>query len=252
MTDSLESSLRIHYHCINMLSWSLPSSIKLYKMKSLLYCILVTIASASAVGSPVRVKVDTPPAIKPIEEMSFKELLDEGRYALNNVAAINMMHSNPDVVRLQKVFTALSKTLPFVTYDKSIGPIERGADGLIHEILHPMTTAQDTLDVARSSISHPLSSRGPYHILTLLLIVFMLYILVGSIIMSKYYDARGTDRIPHMSFWLGYPGLVADGFNYLKQLIGSPVTSPSYQRIAVIASNKHHGSRDMFSNFEPI
>ena len=252
MTDSLENSLRIHYHCIYILSWSLPSFIKIYIMKSLLNCMLVTIASAAAVESPVQVKDDTPPAIKPIEEMSLKELLDEGRYALNNVTAINFMHTNLYVIRLQKVFSALSKTLPLVTYDQSIGPIERGTDGLIHEIFHPMATAQDTFDVARSSLSHPLSSREPYHILVLLLIVFMLYILVGSIIMSKYYDARGTDRIPHMSFWLGYPGLVADGFDYLKQLIGSPVTSPSYQRIAVIPNHKHHGSRDMFAHFEPI
>lgn len=46
----------------------------------------------------------------------------------------------------------------------------------------------------------------------------VIYLLIGSAIKYQMMGARGLDMIPHIGFWVEYPGLVVDGFLYSKDL----------------------------------
>ncbi len=72
--------------------------------------------------------------------------------------------------------------------------------------------------------------------------------------MTKYYDAQGIERLPHMSFWVSYPGLVTDGVFYARDLVGmsSGGVSGAYDRISSTSAKFPDASRDTFSQFEPI
>jgi hypothetical protein len=73
------------------------------------------------------------------------------------------------------------------------------------------------------------------------------------VILAKYYDAQGMERVPHLSFWLSYPGLVMDGVHYLKDLAGfQNVGGVGYDRISTNSIKYPDASRDTFSQFEPI
>jgi hypothetical protein len=191
---------------------------------------------------------------KPIEQMGFGELLDTGREALNNLTVIPLVRGNVHLLRLQEVMKSLSKTLPLVTYDSSITPIERGVDGLIHNALHPVEFLGNEYRGASWDFRHITERDSAYGLLRGLVIIMLLYFIIGFIIMAKYYKAEGPERIPHAQFWMAYPSLVMDGINYARDQVGitsDKGNSTSYERIAD-TSTKFHGSRDTFSQFEPI
>jgi hypothetical protein len=189
---------------------------------------------------------------KPVEQMSFGELLNEGKEAINNITLIANMAHHPQVVRMQNVLNAFSKTLPLVTYDQSISPLERGADGLIHGVFHPIDTARNNLAGLSWDLQHITQEHSSFIILRGLVIFFCLYIIIGAFIMAKYYNADGVDRIPHLSFWMAYPGLVVDGIAFVSDRLGCDVSPSTYQRLSVAVASKNMGSRDTFSQFEPI
>lgn len=189
---------------------------------------------------------------KHIDRMSFGELLKEGKEALNSISQAGNLTHHPEIIRMQKVLNAFSKTLPLVTYDQSITPIERGADGLLHEIFHPVLTAQEQLHGLSWDIRHITEESSAFILLRGIAIMFCLYVIVGAMIMSKYYNANGIDRIPHVSFWLAYPGLVLDGITFVGDRLGFDMSSATYQRLAVAVGGKSTGARDTFSQFEPI
>jgi hypothetical protein len=189
---------------------------------------------------------------KQVEQINFGELLKEGKEAMNGIASLPNMINNAEVIRMQKVLNAFSKTLPLVTYDQSITPLERGADGLIHEVFHPVDTAKDKLAGLSWDLRHITQEHSAFIILRGLVIFFCLYVLIGALIMTKYYNAEGIDRIPHVSFWLAYPGLVVDGIAFVSDRLGCDVPPETYQRLNIAVASKNVGSRDTFSQFEPI
>ena len=189
---------------------------------------------------------------KPIDQMSFGELLKEGKEALNSITHTGNLSNHPEIIRMQNVLNAFSKTLPLVAYDQSISPLERGADGLLHEIFHPVLTAQEKLHGLSWDIRHITEESSAFILLRGIAILFCLYIIVGAMIMAKYYNADGLDRIPHLSFWLAYPGLVVDGITFVGDRIGFDMSSATYQRLTVAVGGKATGARDTFSQFEPI
>jgi len=191
---------------------------------------------------------------KPIEEMNFSELLDTGRQALNSLSAIPLVPGNMHYLRLQEVMKSLSKTLPLVTYDQSISPIERGADGLIHNVMHPVEFAKEHYKGTSWDVRHITEAEAASGLLRGILIVMLLYFIIGCIIMTKYYNAEGVERIPHSQFWIAYPSLVMDGVHYAKDQVGigsNRESNGAYERIAD-PSTKFSGSRDTFSQFEPL
>ena len=217
----------------------------------------VSIVGALAAQPPV---VQNPPPFKsifdakPIEEMGFGELLDTGRQALNNITMIPQVHGNIHLLRLQEVMKSLSKTLPLVTYDSSITPIERGVDGLIHNAFHPIEFAKQEYKGTSWDVRHITEAEAASGLLRGLVIIMLLYFIIGFIILAKFYKAEGIERIPHAQFWVAYPSLVMDGVNYAKDQVGigySKDSQGSYERIAD-PSTKFSGSRDTFSQFEPI
>lgn len=189
---------------------------------------------------------------KPIEQMSFGELLNEGKEAINNITLLANMAHHPQVVRMQNVLNAFSKTLPLVSYDQSISPLEKGADGLIHSVFHPIDTAGTNIAGLAWDVKHITQAHSAFIILRGLIIFFCIYIIIGAIIMAKYYNADGIDRIPHLGFWMAYPGLVVDGIAYVSDRMGCEVEPSTYQRLSVAVGSKQVGSRDTFSQFEPI
>jgi hypothetical protein len=191
---------------------------------------------------------------KPIEQMTFSELLITGIEALNNVTMLPNVMGNIHVHRLQEVLRSLSKTLPLVTYDESISPIERGLDGLVHNVFHPVDYAERQVRGARWDARHITASGSASGILRGLALILCIYMLVGFIVLSKYYSAEGMERIPHLQFWVAYPSLVLDGIYYVKDLTGfsnGMGTNGTYERI-VNPSTKFGSGRDTFSQFEPI
>lgn len=191
---------------------------------------------------------------KPIEQMGFGELLDTGRQALNNLTVIPQVHGNIHLLRLQEVMKSLSKTLPLVTYDSSITPIERGVDGLIHSAMHPVDFAKEKYKGTSWDVRHITEAEAASGLLRGIVIVMLLYFIIGFIILAKFYKAEGIERIPHAQFWVAYPSLVMDGVNYARDQVGigsNKDSSGSYERIAD-PSAKFSGSRDTFSQFEPI
>lgn len=211
----------------------------------LLYFVFSTLATSAFPPHP-----DTAP--KPIDKMGFGDLLAAGVVSLSELAKLENMHANPHVIRLNGILSALSRTLPLVNYDESISGVERQADGLIHDLFHPIQTAENGLRGAYWDAQHLTSDRSSFNLLAAILVGLSLYIIVGACIMAKYYDARGIDQIPHLSFWMAYPGLVIDGIVFVADSIGFDITSGSYQRLQVLVNNKSVGSRDTFSQFEPI
>ena len=189
---------------------------------------------------------------KPVEQMKFSELLIEGMHAINNITHLGNMAHDPDVIRMQQVLAALAKTIPLVAYDESITPLERRADGFLHQVFHPVDTARDKLHGLSWDVRHITQEHSAFIILRGLAIAFCLYILVGAIIMAKYYNANGVERIPHLSFWLAYPGLVVDGITFVADRLGFDTSSTGYQRLSVAVNGKTLGARDTFSQFEPI
>ena len=217
---------------------------------SLLSGVLSTQPPANQPHAPFKSIYDT----KPIEEMSLGELLNTCREALNNLTLIPHVHGNAHVGRLQEVFKSLSKTLPLVTYDTSISPIERGVDGLIHNALHPVEFVKNEYTGASWDVRHITQPDAAYGLLRGLVIIMLLYFVIGFVVLTKFYNAQGVERIPHSQFWVAYPALVMDGVVYVRDQIGiggDKIASGSYDRI-VDSSNKFSGSRDTFSQFEPI
>jgi hypothetical protein len=215
-----------------------------------LFLISVAAAAPHPAATPFKSVFDS----KPIEEMGFGELLNTGREALNNLTVIPMVAGNVHLLRVQEVMKSLSKTLPLVTYDASITPIERGVDGMIHNALHPVEFLGKEYKGASWDFRHITKPDSAYGLLRGLVIIMLLYFIIGFIIMAKYYKADGPDRIPHSQFWLAYPSLVMDVVNYARDQVGigsDKGTNASYERIAD-PSTKFQGSRDTFSQFEPI
>ena len=191
---------------------------------------------------------------KPIEQMKFGELLDTGREALNNITILPQVAGSVHVHRLQEVLKSLSKTLPLVTYDDSINPIERGVDGLVHSVFHPIAFAEDHARGASWDVRHITAPGSAFGIFRGLMLVVFLYFVIGFIVLAKFYHAEGTERIPHAQFWVDYPSLVTDGVYYAKDLAGfnnDKDSNGTYERI-VHSSTKFSSSRDTFSQFEPI
>ena len=191
-------------------------------------------------------------APKPIEKMTFGELLTEGMDSVNNIAKEPSMPINPHVVKLREILMALSKSTPLVNYEESLSGAERQADKVIHDLFHPIESAENGLHGAYWDSQHLTSERSAFNLLSGILICISLYIMVGACIMAKYYNAQGVDRIPHLSLWMAYPGLVVDGIIFVADQIGFDTSSGTYQRLHVLTNNKSAGSRDTFSQFEPI
>lgn len=187
---------------------------------------------------------------------------------LNNITMVPVMRGNPYITHLQDVIKAVrvrvwfhfcnfflqfSKTLPLVVQDSSIGQIERGADGLIHDVFHPIETFEHGIQGASWDVRHITSYRSSFILLRGLVIVFLLYIICGMIIMVKYHNAQGIERLPHLSFWMSYPGLVTDGVFYVRDMVGLHGGGGSYDRLSNSSNVKFpDASRDTFSQFEPI
>lgn len=223
----------------SFLSSSFFSTINSSEMRLFLIAAIITASKGAA-------------PTKTIDQMSFGELLKEGTDAINGIASIPNMAGNVQVVRMQEVIKAFAKTLPLVTYDESISPLERGADGLIHEVLHPIDTVKDKIGGLSWDLRHITAPRSSFIILRGIIIFFCLYILIGAFFLARNYNAQGIDRIPHLSFWMAYPGLVVDGITYVSDRLGCDVPPETYQRLNIAVSGKNSGSRDTFSQFEPI
>ena len=115
-----------------------------------------------------------------------------------------------------------------------------------------MEYIENGLHGVKWDVMHITSDRSSFILLRGIIVIFLMYILIGMCIMTKVYDAQGHERVPHMSFWMTYPGLVADGVYYAKDLVGANACADgTYQRVAN-PNNKFSGSRDTFSQFEPI
>ena len=106
------------------------------------------------------------------------------------------------------------------------------------------------MEALRWDASHITTSRSAVHILIFLLISFLLYIIVGSIVLTKFFNAEGIDRIPHLTFWMSYPGLVLDGLNYIRHSIGC-FSNEKFTQTSNY-STKFAPGRDTFSQFDPI
>eukprot|EP00929_Paragymnodinium_shiwhaense_P114898 TRINITY_DN83450_c0_g1_i1.p1 TRINITY_DN83450_c0_g1~~TRINITY_DN83450_c0_g1_i1.p1 ORF type:complete len:385 (+),score=57.47 TRINITY_DN83450_c0_g1_i1:64-1218(+) len=52
------------------------------------------------------------------------------------------------------------------------------------------------------------------------------YLCIGALVKSQTTGARGMDLIPHIGFWMEYPALVADGFQYCQLLFGAAAGKP--------------------------
>ena len=102
---------------------------------------------------------------KPIDRMSFGELLTAGMDSVNDIAKEQSMHMNPHVVRLREILNGLSKTLPLVNYEESLSGMERQADGFIHDIFHPIETTEDKLRGAYWDAGHLTSDRSSFNLL---------------------------------------------------------------------------------------
>jgi len=197
-----------------------------------------------------RAAAPAPP--KTADEMTFAELLKEGKEAINKIAVLPHMAQEIHVVKIQEVLKAFSRKLPALALDETISPLESGIDGLIHEVFHPIDTAKAGLKGLSWDMRHITSDRSAFIILRGLIIFFCLYILIGAFLTAKYYNAHGIDRIPHLSFWMAYPGLVVDGIAYVADQLGCDVPPETYQRLNIAVASKNAGARDTFSQFEPI
>ena len=192
------------------------------------------------------------PAPPDVAHMGVKDLLTEGTHALNNLTHSGNLQNNPDLIRLQGVFAALSGSLHDITQDASIGFLERGVDGLIHEAFHPIDFVEDQLHGAVWDAENITDTRSSFNLLRGIVVLFCCYVLIGSIIMAKYYNAVGMERMPHLSFWMAYPGLVNDGVAFAIDMIGSGNREIGFDRISAVPSSKFSGSRETFAQFEPI
>lgn len=86
--------------------------------------------------------------------------------------------------------------------------------------------------------------------------VFLVYLIVGVVYKSQALGATGLDMIPHIGFWMDYPKLVTDGFEYSKQVVGG------YLGMDLSSGSSSFGGgggfeplgrneRDTFAHFEP-
>ena len=83
------------------------------------------------------------------------------------------------------------------------------------------------------------------------MIGFAIYIFLGSIFLTKMYQADGLERIPHVTFWMGYPALVMDGVNLIRDFIGGSSSAVGLERLSAYSA-KPQTTRDPFSQFDPI
>jgi len=62
---------------------------------------------------------------------------------------------------------------------------------------------------------------------SIFLIIFFaaagLYFLVGVVVKWRVYSATGVELVPNTEFWVGLPGLIRDGFIYVKNKITGAV-----------------------------
>lgn len=78
--------------------------------------------------------------------------------------------------------------------------------------------------------------------------IALIYLIAGAIYKNQALGASGMDMIPHISFWMEYPQLVADGVTYAKLLLtgssGGGDFAGSFEPIG-------RAERDTFAQFEP-
>jgi hypothetical protein len=61
----------------------------------------------------------------------------------------------------------------------------------------------------------PACSAGCYFLFILALLAFV-YVLGGCVYNYRFTQSVGVESCPHVDFWRGLPGLVVDGFNFLR------------------------------------
>ena len=176
---------------------------------------------------------------------------------MNQVSNQHSLASDPAMMELRVTLAALIKLHPearsnSIQLDDDIQSyVEYGIDESLHAILHPLSSIREGSRGAMWDLKHPLRSRTMFNWLRGLLIFGLLYTLAGCYYNAAYLNMNGLDRIPHVSFWLDYPFLVLDGFNFaVMTLIGAG--SSGFSFLASSRDSKYASVRDSFANFEPI
>jgi hypothetical protein len=101
------------------------------------------------------------------------------------------------------------------------------------------------------NIEHIQNKNAATGLLRGLILVALAYVGIGSVI--KYYtlNVSGIEMIPHISFWMEYPKLVADGVTY-TQIIVAGFTGSSYSSGGQMSPGLDGGVRGGHGAFESM
>ena len=180
------------------------------------------------------------PASKPVDDMNLDELLVEGKKLTGELGKIPTAVDG--VNKLNHVLDSIQKKIP--AHLAHTSGLEQSVDSAVHVAFHPVETLEGELSGGWWDLNHLTENDSGWTILKTIFIFGFLYIAVGMCIMQKYFNARGIESVPHLSFWVSYPGLVADGAAFVADRLG--FGSPPNTLKSDISS------RNTFDQFVPL
>jgi hypothetical protein len=189
-------------------------------------------------------------AAAPTDNMSGRQIVNEIRTGLTKLAltpTVNMEEVN----KLNRLINALEKHMPAHADGAPVSGMEQGVDTAVHAAFHPIEELRHQMGSFSYDVKHITGQDSAWGLLKGFLLIATLYLVIGMIIMRKVYDVSGIESLPHLSFWIAYPGLVMDGVSFVMDRLGFSSPAPLNGYTAVATKSGISG-RDTFSQFEPI
>lgn len=173
-------------------------------------------------------------------------------------APASLPQPQPQVQTLSAVQSAPAAPATPAQQDSVLGPWSKDISYFAGNVQQGIPGLQREIHDTVWNVEH-LQQRGvASELLRSIVLVGLLYLAVGSAIKYQSMGARGIDMIPHLGFWMDFPGLVKDGVGYAQYLVLDMMGKD--QRSTIIGGQsggmasfqpKSSSERDSFGNFEP-
>jgi hypothetical protein len=187
----------------------------------------------------------------PVDQMNGHQLIGAAKGTVAKIAKDPKTTSMDDVNKLNHIIDALDKHLPAHADSAPVSGMEQGVDTAVHAVFHPFDDTAHQMKSLKFDINHLGWEDSGWGLLKGFLVLVTLYVVIGVIVMKKVYNANGIESLPHLSFWMSYPGLVMDGVSFVMDKLGLSSATP-YNSLATVVNKGGNPARDTFSQFEPI
>lgn len=182
-------------------------------------------------------------AAKPVDQMTSSELFHAAKVITADLSKQPLVAAK--VHELDHILDSIAKHVPAHGHLEHASAVEQSVDSVVHAAFHPIETAEQELAGGWWDLRHPTAPDSAWILLRGIFVLACLYVCVGMWVMRAHFNASGLESVPHLSFWMSYPGLVSDGVYFVLSKMGLAGSSSN-------AEKSDSFSLNTFSQFQPI